>query len=147
MVLEEQRSSSSNIGSDKQTSEVKSPKVLMDVALVKEINRMITEEIASFKQNCIINQSHIDLTLQWSKTWANAMMQQKKKRKRPMYVSEKKKIKCSKRVRNKRAKFYKKYHNVTGTTRPISYQLYDPELNGDPNSENYVDDFDVNQFL
>ena len=139
--------SQSHTGQSKQVLEQKKPKVLMDVASVKEINQMITKEMASFKQNRIVNQSEIDLTLQWSKTWANAMKQQKKKRKRPMYVSKKKRIKCTKRVRSKRARFYKKYHDVSGKAKPISHQLYDPELTGDPNMEDYIDDFDVNQFI
>ena len=64
-----------------------------------------------------------------------------------MYVNEKKRIKCTKRVRSKRARFYKKYHDVSGKAKPISHHLYDPELTGDPNMEDYIDDFDVNQFI
>ena len=60
---------------------------------------------------------------------------------------QEKRIKCTKRVRSKRARFYKKYHDVSGKAKPISHQLYDPELKGDPNMEDYIDDFDVNQFI
>ena len=67
--------SQSHTGQSKQVLEQKQPKVLMDVTSVKEINQMITKEMASFKQNHIVNQSEIDLTLQWSKTWANTMKQ------------------------------------------------------------------------
>ena len=123
------------------------PKVLMDVASVKAINQIISEEMASYKENRVVKQSHVDLTLEWSKTWEKAMKQQKKKRKKPLTVKEKKKIQCSKRIRKKRANFYRKYHNVWGSADLITLHVDDPELNGDPNLENYVDDFDVNQYL
>ena len=123
------------------------PKVLMDVASVKAINKIISEEMASYKANRVVKQSHVDLTLEWSKTWEKAMKQQRKKRKKPLSVKEKKKIQCSKRVRKKRANFYRKYHNVWGSADLITLHVDDPELNGDPNLDNYVDDFDVNQYL
>ena len=88
--------SQSHTGQSKQVLEQKKPKVLMDVASVKEINQMITKEMASFKQNCIVNQSEIDLTLQWSKTWANAMKQQKKKQKRPCTSAKEKVLNAQK---------------------------------------------------
>ena len=122
-------------------------KVLMDVASVKAINQILSEEMKSFKKNRIVKQSHIDLTLQWSKTWEKAMKQEKKKRRKPLFVNKKKRIQCSKRIQKKRANFYRIYHNVSSTAKPISSHLHDSELNGDPNMENYVEDFDVNEYL
>ena len=125
----------------------KEKRFLMDVASVKVINQMMTEEIASYKENRIVKQSDIDLTVEWSKTWEKAMKQQKKKRKKALFVDEKKKIQCTKRVRKKRANFYRKYHDFSAKAKPISPHFYDPELNGDPNTDDYVDAFDVNQFI
>ena len=122
-------------------------KVLMDVASVKAINQIISEEMASYKENRIIQQSHVDLTLEWSKTWEKAMKQETKKRKKPLTVKEKKKIQCSKRIKKKRANFYRKYHNICGSSGLISLHVDDPELNGDPNMDNYVNDFNVNQYM
>ena len=58
-----------------------------------------------------------------------------------------KKIQCTKRVRKKRANFYRKYHDFSATAKPISPHFYDPELNGDPNTDDYVDAFDVNHYI
>ena len=138
-----------SIGSKMQSTPNKNPKGLMDIASVKTINRMMTEEIMTFKENRIIKQSHVDLTLKWSQTWEKAIKQQKKKRKKALYIDEKKKIRCTKRVRKKRANFYRKYHDYSRKAKPISPLLNDPELSGDPNMEmdDYVEDFDVNQYL
>ena len=46
-----------------------------------------------------------------------------------------------------RANFYRIYHNVSSTAKPVSYHLHNSELNGDPNMENYVEDFDINEYL
>ena len=71
----------------------------------------------------------------------------KEKKRKPLFVDEKKKIECLKQIKKKRASFYRKYHNISGKARPISRHLDDPELSGDPNMESYIDDFDVNKYL
>ena len=127
------------------------PKVLMDVASVKAINQIMTKEIATFKENRKTNQSHNDLTLEWSKTWEKATKLQKKKRKKAITVEERKRRQCTKRIKRKRTRFYRNFHDYSGNRKPISdRQWKDPELRGDvmyQDEDEFINNFDVNQFL
>ena len=55
-------------------------KVLKDADSVKAINQILSKEMSLFKENWIVSKSHIDLTLQWRKTWEKATKQEKKKK-------------------------------------------------------------------
>ena len=81
------------------------PKVLMDVASLKAINKILSEEMSLFKENRIVHKSHLDLTLQRRKTWEKATKQKKEKKGNHCLLMRRKRLNVSSKLKRNELAF------------------------------------------
>lgn len=119
-----------------------SKKTFMDVASMKEINQIFSEEMSLYKEKRVVTEEHKNLLAEWNKTWKKASNQQRKNKK-PNFVSKpsaaQKRYEFE-RVQKKRARFQRIYLKASSSElRKLNLQLFgDPDLHGDPELRDYT---------